>query len=57
MNKCETCIHWQYTNYSSSICDKLKEKLEIELVTCCDGGYVKSIETESDFGCNQWEEK
>lgn len=37
-------------------CEKIKDKIEIELVTGWDGGYVKIIETEADFGCSLFDD-
>lgn len=57
MNMCETCKHWKFFRYDYGSCSKIEEKIEIQLVTGWDGGYVKEIETEKDFGCTLWEEK
>lgn len=56
MNTCDKCIHWKKFAYQTGDCTKIREKIDIELVTGWDGGYVKAIETEADFGCNQFED-
>jgi hypothetical protein len=53
MNRiCETCNYWEPTVYGLGKCSKIRDKIDIELITGWDGGYVDYIETESDFGCN-----
>ena len=54
---CSNCILWERTDDCYGKCSKINEKIEIELVTGWEGGYVKAIETEWDFGCNQFEMK
>lgn len=54
--RCDVCKHWKYTCYSMGECEKIKEKINIDLVTGWDGGYVDAIETDADFACNQFEE-
>jgi hypothetical protein len=49
------CKHWQYTDISYGKCSKIREKNEIDLTLGWEGGYVNYIETEADFGCNQFE--
>jgi hypothetical protein len=55
MNKCCNCKYWKPTLYDMGECKKINEKIEIELATGWDGGYVRVIETGSDFGCNLFE--
>lgn len=55
--KCKTCKFWkQTTNYENvlneGVCSELPKKITTNLVLGWDGGYVESIETEEDFGCN-----
>jgi hypothetical protein len=50
--RCDICTFWEPTDMGYGKCLMIKEKIEIELVTGWDGGYVKHIETEADFGCN-----
>ena len=65
MDRCKTCKHWTPTTFyvydgaiNDGTCDKLPgSKMTIELQTGWDGGYVKSVETESDFGCVLHENK
>lgn len=54
--RCDMCKHWNYRDIGYGVCNKINEKIEIELVMGWDGGYVKEIETESDFGCNLFEQ-
>ena len=54
---CNECKYWKATLYSMGECEKIKEKIVVELVTGWDGGYVKCIETDYDFGCKLFEEK
>ena len=54
---CSNCKYWKETIYDYGICSKIGEKLEIDLILGWDGGHVNFIETENDFGCNQFEEK
>lgn len=54
--RCDGCKHWKSTLYQMGECEKIKDKIEIELVTGWDGGYVKIIETEADFGCSLFDD-
>lgn len=54
--RCDVCKHWESFDIGFGICTKIREKIEVELVTGWDGGHVKNIETEADFGCNLFEE-
>ena len=60
--RCKTCEHWKPTTFydypgavNDGKCNELKRsmKMEIELKTGWDGGYVDYIETTSDFGCTE----
>ena len=57
METCLTCKYWKKnTNYSyqnNGKCSELQssDKIDIELRTGYEGGYVDYIETEPDFGC------
>lgn len=58
--RCCNCKHWEeYRNgFGFGTCkDNLGEKVSIELITGWEGGYVDSIETESDFFCANFKEK
>jgi hypothetical protein len=48
---CKDCRYWKETLYSMGECEEIKQNIDIELETGWDGGYVKNIETDSDFGC------
>ncbi|EST11268.1 hypothetical protein P343_12725 [Sporolactobacillus laevolacticus DSM 442] len=54
---CKTCKFWHSDDQYSGICEKIMDKVEVELVTGWDGGYVKHFETDNDFGCVLWEKK
>lgn len=54
INICKNCKFW---DSNDGICDEIKNKIEAELVTGWDGGYVKNFLTDEDFGCVLWEEK
>lgn len=54
---CKSCSYWTETLYGMGKCSKINEKIEIELVTGWDGGYVDYIETTEDFGCNLFNNK
>ncbi|MCK9430966.1 MAG: hypothetical protein M0R17_13405 [Candidatus Omnitrophica bacterium] len=60
---CLTCTHWKQKTFyvydgaiNDGICNKLKTELYIDLITDWGGGYVKSIETPSNFGCTLHDE-
>lgn len=57
MGNCEDCKHWQHMFADYGKCSEIASKLDIELVTGWDGGYVKHIETEVEFGCNLFQEQ
>ena len=58
MARCSTCKFWTKNTFydyeeavNSGFCSEIGFELDIELKTGWDGGYVKSIETQSTFGC------
>jgi len=60
--KCESCKYWEQTTFyvydkvvNQGQCKQIRDKIEIELHTGWDGGYVMYVETDSDFGCNLYE--
>jgi len=67
--KCKTCRHWRGVipddypaesakeDFISGVCDEIKWAVECNVRAGWDGGYVESIETPANFGCNQWKAK
>lgn len=55
MKRCDACKHWEETDFDDGKCSKIREKVEINLVTGSEGGYVDYIETPSDFCCSLFE--
>ena len=64
--KCSECKHWKRLDISdqwlpedeAGTCDGLlNDKVDIELKTGWDGGYIDSIETKHDFFCANHEVK
>ena len=55
---CQTCRHWKRENKYSGVCTGIlgSTKIDIELKTGWNGGYVRRIETDDDFGCVLHEE-
>jgi hypothetical protein len=55
--RCDVCKHWNLIDngYGLGRCNKIQEKIEVELDLGWNGGSVKYIETEADFGCNLFE--
>jgi hypothetical protein len=54
--RCDICKNWKPTEYGYGKCKVIQEKTVIDLITGYEGAIVNYIETESDFGCNQFEE-
>ena len=55
--KCKNCLYWNETEGRFGECGVLKSDLVINLLTGYEGASVQSVETEHDFGCNQFEDK
>lgn len=56
MNRCKTCKHWTGELHDQGRCSvKMGDKVEVELKTGWDGGYVRYILTDEDFGCTEHE--
>jgi len=58
MKRCKTCRHWIPTTFykyygaiNTGRCNKIRNELDIELITGWDGGYVDYVETRGNFGC------
>ncbi len=63
--KCRDCIHWTPTNtfpdyprdqsatkgYWTGSCNRIKDAIDIEISAGWEGGVVRSIETDANFGC------
>ncbi|WP_028982853.1 hypothetical protein [Sporolactobacillus terrae] len=59
---CKTCKYWNPNKFNDydpidGNCEKISDKVEAELITGWDGGYVKNFVTDDDFGCVLWEGK
>ena len=62
MPNCFECTHATRDEFETRepahrqvTCSKIREALEIHLVTGYDGGYVDSIECDATFSCGFWE--
>lgn len=58
---CVTCQNWQADSFHTlepahrtGECNVLQHTLDISLRTGWEGGYVETVETPGDFGCNKW---
>ena len=57
---CTNCKNWTPTKYGfgqHGVCSVIKDKIDVDITYGWDGGYINHIETEANFGCNQFEEK
>jgi hypothetical protein len=56
--RCDNCKFWKnITSYGIGECNKLKDKVDVDLIEGWDGAYLNTFETEDDFGCILFEEK
>ncbi len=64
--KCKDCRHWERLSISDQFLPEdetgecfglLSNGIEVELKTGMNGGYIKSIETDYDFFCANYEKE
>jgi hypothetical protein len=53
--RCDVCRHWEPTEYGFGKCSRIREKVMVDLTVGWEGGVVNFIETDADFGCNQFD--